>query len=150
MKLITKTAAAIAILVLTGCSTVSNPRTEQAYLEASAADTASTALVLGSGAGYEANPIGFAGATAAKGALWLYAKDLPEEEREQVYQMGSSAFSGYSINNMLVLIGAPTPVSLVAGLIGALHLYFKDPQEKKTMIAAQEKAVVVLAGGENE
>lgn len=145
--MIKSTLSVALVLALTGCASINNPDSKQAYVEASIADTASTAAVLGTGVGYEANPIGFAGATAAKYGLYLYAKDLPEQEQKQVYHTGSAAFSGYSINNLLVLLGAPTPVSLIAGLIGAAHLYFKDPEDQKPIATAEEKpAIGELAG----
>lgn len=121
--------------LLGGCAAVQAPNTKQAYVEASFADTATTTAVLATGVGYEANPIGFVGATAVKYGLYVYAKDLPEEDQKQIFQTGSSAFSGYAINNLMVLIGTSTPVSLIAGFLSAAYIYMNKPEEKPTTLA---------------
>lgn len=117
--------------VLSGCAAVKAPETERAFIETSLADTATTTVALGTGIAYEANPIGFAGATAAKVGLYLYAKDLPEAEQKSLYRASSVAFGGISVNNLLVILGASTPVSLIGGLIGAIYIS-NTPENKPT------------------
>ena len=135
--------ALLLALSATGCAVTSAPETSQAYVQASAADTATTAVVLGTGMGFEANPVGFAGATLAKAGLYYYAKDLPEAEQKQVYKTGSSAFGGVSINNLLVLLGAPTGLSILAGTISALVIY---SNKEDAPVVAQTPALTVAQG----
>jgi hypothetical protein len=114
-------------LLLTGCAVPNAPETSQAFVQASAADVATTSLVIGSGAGIEANPVGFLGSTVVKAGIYLYAKDLPEHEQKQLYKAGSSLFSGAAVNNLLVLLGASTGLSILSGLLSSLAIFKHEP-----------------------
>ena len=128
----------ILIFLLGGCAAVQAPNTEKAFVQTSLADTATTTAVLTTGVGYEANPIGFAGATLAKAGLYYYAKDLPEAEQKSLYHTSSAAFGGISVNNLMVLIGTSTPASLLAGLLSAVYIYMNKPDEQPTTLAQGE------------
>lgn len=125
----------ITLVALNACAVTTQPRSEQAFIETSIADTATTAAALATGAGYETNPLGFGGVTAMKVGLYMYAKDLPPEQQEILYRPSNAVLGGVSINNLLVLFGASTPASMFAGLLTGLHLYFSKPAEPQAELA---------------
>lgn len=124
------------LALLNACAAIKHPETEESFVQTALADTATTTAVLTTGVGYEANPVGFGGATAAKVGLYLYAKNLPEEEQKNLYHASSAAFGGVSINNLMVLIGTSTPASLLAGIVGAIYIYMNKPGEQTTTAVA--------------
>ena len=105
-----------ALAALALCSSLAHAD-EQAYINAAVADTVTTYAAISSGMGAEANPLGFAGVTLAKVAVYHYAKTLPEDEKEQVLHTTTAAMTGASVNNALIFLGAASGVSIVAGLI---------------------------------
>ncbi|HEX9174486.1 MAG TPA: hypothetical protein VF861_17690 [Telluria sp.] len=89
---------------------------------AAVADGLSTALALSSGA-IEMNPLvatsplGLLALTGAKIGLVNFAKTLPEHERRTVLKASGAIWGGAAVNNLLVLMAAPTPVAVVAGVV---------------------------------
>lgn len=120
-----KLAAPVLLLALssTGCAITNAPDTHKAFFQASLADIATTTAVIASGAGVEANPIGFFGSTVAKAAIHFYAKDRLADEQKQIYKTSTSFFAGAAVNNLLVLVGASTGVSVLAGVASAIAIY---------------------------
>jgi hypothetical protein len=102
---------------------------EKAFLISAGTDILSTNYILSSGIGYESNPVGFLGSTVAKVGIYLYAKnqeDTPEgqETAKKFYKASSAVFSGASANNVLVILGASTGVSVLIGLFTGFFVYF--------------------------
>lgn len=92
---------------------------------AAVADGVSTALALSTGA-VETNPLigtsplALLALTGAKIGLVNFAKTLPEHERRTVLKASGAIWGGAAINNLLVLMAAPTPVAVVAGVVAGV------------------------------
>jgi hypothetical protein len=86
-------------------------------------DTLTTAIALGTHVATEANPIGFAGATAAKVVYYLGSSSaLTEQEQKKLDHFVASATWAATVNNLLILgfAAAPiiaVPVGILAGVI---------------------------------
>lgn len=97
-------------------------KVDNTAIQAAVADGITTGLALSSGA-VEANPLlsttplGLLALTGAKIALVKYAETLPEQDKRMVIKLSSSLWGGAAVNNLLVLFAAPTPVSILAGLL---------------------------------
>jgi hypothetical protein len=89
---------------------------------AAVADGITTGIGLSAGA-VEMNPLisptplGVLAMTGLKVGLMKYAETLPEADKRMTLKTGASVWSGAAINNLLVLAAAPTPLSIVAGII---------------------------------
>ncbi|WP_370263880.1 hypothetical protein [Limnobacter sp.] len=115
MLILTKLAIAVLVAFCLGFAHANDH--DQAYINAAVADTATTWGAIASGAGYESNPIGFPAVTLAKVAVYQYAKSLPAEEGGELLDVTTAAMGGAAVNNLLVVLGAATGASVVAGLV---------------------------------
>lgn len=92
---------------------------------AAVADGISTALALSAGA-MEMNPListsplGLIALTGAKIGLVNFAKTLPENDKRTVLKTTSAIWGGAAVNNLLVLMSAPAPLAVVAGVVAGV------------------------------
>lgn len=63
------------------------------------------------------SPLGVLAMTGLKIGLIKYAETLPEQDKRTALKTGSAIWSGAAINNLLVLAAAPTPLSILAGVM---------------------------------
>ena len=94
------------------------------------ADIVSTGIALNVTNATEMNPLGFVGTTIGKILLLNYRDGLPKESQEKIDNFAGSAWMGAAINNVLVIAGATTPVSLLVGLISGITFYNMPPCEE--------------------
>lgn len=103
-------------------------KVDNTAIRAAVADGITTGLALSAGA-LETNPListtplGLLALTGAKIALVKYAETLPEQEKRMVVKLSSSLWGGAAVNNLLVLLAAPTPLSLLAGLLMGFYTW---------------------------
>lgn len=103
-------------------------KVDNTAIRAAVADGITTGLALSSGA-LETNPListtplGLLALTGAKIALVKYAETLPEQEKRMVVKLSSSLWGGAAVNNLLVLLAAPTPLSVLAGLLMGFYTW---------------------------
>jgi hypothetical protein len=117
----------IPILLLVGCSSLRNPT----LTEAAILDTVSTKIAINNGF-IESNPVGFPVATALKVTILHYTNNLEESPKKQfIEKLGSSAWTGASVNNILLVLGFSNGFSLMSGFVTGILLYlnFKDTSE---------------------
>jgi hypothetical protein len=116
------------ILSLVGCSTIRSP----SLTEAAVLDTVSTQIAINNGF-QESNPIGFPAATFAKIVILSYIKNLEDDnpKKKLYHQLGSSVWTGASINNFALILGVSNTISLFLGIITSLIVYtdIKDNTE---------------------
>ena len=118
-------AAALIILgLVTGCSTVPVPTAKQAAV----LDTATTAAVLATKTGVEANPVGFVGATLLKVAILSYIDKFDPETQDVVKKATASIWSAAAVNNIAVLMGISVPASLPLTLATGYAVYVNTPK----------------------
>jgi hypothetical protein len=123
-------AAALIILSLasTGCSTIKVPDAKQAAV----LDTVSTAAVLGTGAGYEVNPLGFVGATLLKVVL-INNMDKFEPQTHEAFKIAAATiWTAAAVNNLAVLACVPLTVSLPLTLAAGYVVYKNTLIRNKT------------------
>jgi hypothetical protein len=113
-------------LINAGCSTVPTAK------EAAILDTATTAAVLGSGAGYELNPLGFAGATVLKVLFLKNLDKFDSETQENTKRAVATMWTAAAVNNLAVLMCVPLAVSLSLTLAAGYAVYVNTPVSKKT------------------
>jgi hypothetical protein len=107
------------VVTLTGCSTIRSP----SLTEAAALDTISTQLAINSG-NTELNPIGFPATIVAKTGIILYTKQLEEGPKKQlINSLGSSLWTGASVNNILLVLGNTNAFSLFVGIITSFIVF---------------------------
>ena len=100
-------------------------RLDKNAMQAAVADGLSTGLALSSGA-LELNPlvptspVGIIVLTGAKIGLVKYADRLPEDEKRMLIKSSSSLWTGAAVNNLMVLLSAPSPVAIAAGLVAGV------------------------------
>lgn len=98
------------------------PKVENNAIAAALADGVATKLALAAGA-VEGNafaagfPLGLVALTGAKVLIVKYAETLPEHDKRVVIKTGSAAWGGAAVNNLLVMLAAPTPVAILAGVV---------------------------------
>jgi hypothetical protein len=119
---------------------------------AAVADGVTTALALSSGA-MEMNPLvstsplGLIALTGAKIGLVNFAKTLPEQDKRMVLKTSTALWSGAAVNNLMVLMAAPTPLAVVAGvLVGVLswrHSSNRYEEADRALAAHAQPAPVV-------
>jgi hypothetical protein len=128
-KIITTTLIALS-LASTGCSTV--PTAKQAAV----LDTVTTAVVLDRGLGIEANPMGFAAVTLFKVFILNYVVDWLEDpyERESIKRAAATIWTAAAVNNLAVLAGVATPVSLPFTLAAGYVVYANTPVPNPTYV----------------
>jgi len=117
------------ILSLVGCSTINVPTAKEAAIF----DTVSTAAVLGTGSGFESNPLGFAAVTLSK-LLVLNFVDWLEDpyERESVKRGAATIWTAAAVNNLAVLVGVSTTASLPFTLAAGYVVYVNTPVPNRT------------------
>jgi hypothetical protein len=122
---------AIALIILglvTGCSTVPVPTAKQAAV----LDTATTAAVLATKTGYEANPVGFIGATLIKVLILSYIDKFEPETQDFVKKATATLWTAAAVNNIAVLVGVAAPVSYPITLAAGYAVYVNTPTFNKT------------------
>jgi len=83
-------------------------------------DTVTTQVALNQG-NIELNPIGFNVTIILKSFYFLTIRDsLTEQKKSSTDQIASAVWTGASVNNFLVVLGAVTPIAMMAGLATAL------------------------------
>ena len=94
-------------------------------------DAATTIVALNGGA-VELNPIitptptGIVAISLVKWALVEHVAQSDLEDRDDYLRIMTGVWGGASINNLLVILGASNPISILAGIIGG-YLLFKQP-----------------------
>ena len=126
-KIIT-TILIILSLASAGCSTISVPTAKEAAI----LDTFSTVAVLGSGAGYELNPLGFAGATLGKVLILNNLNKFEPETQDYIKRATATLWTAASVNNLAVLMCVPLSVSLPLTLAAGYVVYVNTPVSKKS------------------
>jgi hypothetical protein len=97
-------------------------------ITAAVADGVTTSVALSAGA-IETNPlvntspIGLVALTGMKIGLVKYADTLPQDEKRAVMKTSSALWGGAAANNLLVLMAAPSPVAIFAGLGAGLLIW---------------------------
>jgi hypothetical protein len=97
-------------------------RIDNNAVKAAVADGVSTGLALSAGA-IEMNPlistspIGLIALTGAKIGLVKYAETLPEQQKRLVIKTSTAIWGGAAVNNLMVLMAAPTPLAVIAGVL---------------------------------
>ncbi|BDT58839.1 hypothetical protein MasN3_23330 [Massilia varians] len=118
---------------LVGCATGTSSlapeerleRLDQQAMQAAVADGLSTGLALSAGA-LEMNPLvptspaGLIVLTGAKIGLVKYADRLPEDEKRTLIKTSSSLWTGAAVNNLMVLLSAPSPAAIAAGIVAGV------------------------------
>ena len=100
-------------------------RLDKNAMHAAIADGISTSLALSAGA-VEMNPmistspIGLIALTGAKIGLVKFAGRLPEPQKRLVVKSASAVWGGAAINNLMVLVSAPSPVAIAAGVVAGV------------------------------
>lgn len=129
MKILTTTLVLLGLLT-SGCSSLPRSNTEEGFLASAGADVVSTAIAISQPNIVEGNPVGYLGSTIAKGAMYYYAKNNPEEA-EAMYHLGSSAFTGAAVNNILLAVGAASGVSILAGILTGFFIYNEGDSDER-------------------
>ena len=135
-----KALAALLIALLAGCSSLR----ESAHT-ATAVDAATTAAGVGSGVAVEANPLigspaAFAGLMLARVVGVEVADKLPEPARTETLAGLNSIWWGVGVSNVLVLIAASNPVSMIAGAMVALGWWNSTADQREfSAWCAQER-----------
>lgn len=113
---------------------------------AAIADGLTTGLALGAGAIetnplIATNPIGLVAMTGLKIGLVQYADTLPTEDKRAVMKTSSAVWGGAAANNLLVLLAAPTPLSIVAGLVAGVMIWnhMDEKYQEEDRILAEQK-----------
>jgi hypothetical protein len=100
-------------------------RLDKNAMQAAVADGITTGLAVSSGA-LEMNPListspaGLVVLTGAKIALVKYADRLPEDEKRTLIKTSSSLWTGAAVNNLMVLLSAPTPAAIAVGVVAGV------------------------------
>jgi hypothetical protein len=115
---------------------------------AAVADGVTTAFALSSGA-METNPLiatsplGLIAITGAKILLAKYAETLPEQQKRLVIKTTTAVWSGAAINNIMVLLSAPPPFPIIAGIVMGFTAWKytgKKYEQEDVLTAARAKA----------
>lgn len=117
---------------------------EDATVTAAVADGVTTIVALSSGA-VEVNPLVFASpvgvvaATGMKYGLVKYAETLPEQEKRTTLKTATALWGGAAVNNLFVLLAAPPPLAVIAGVVGGImawnHMGSRYQQEDELIAA---------------
>ena len=100
-------------------------RLDKNAMQAAVADGVTTGLAVSAGA-LEMNPlvstspVGLVALTGAKIALVKYADRLPEDEKRTVIKTSASLWTGAAVNNLMVLLSAPSPAAIAAGVVAGV------------------------------
>lgn len=94
------------------------------------ADTATTIVgVYGFGL-VETNPLGFVGSTVLKAVTLAYTDDLPKEKQQKFSNTAGAVWSAAAVSNVMVILGAATPVAIIIGVISGIVFYNMPPCEE--------------------
>lgn len=121
-------------------------------ITAAVADGVTTGLALSAGA-VELNPLvspsplGLLAMTGLKVGMVKYAETLPEPQRRTAMKTASAVWGGAAMNNLLVLFAAPTPLSVIAGIVtGVIAWHHLEARyEEQDRVLAQEREAGALA-----
>jgi hypothetical protein len=100
-------------------------RLDKNAMHAAVADGISTSLAISAGA-VEMNPLvstsplGLIALTGAKIGLVKFADRLPEPNKRLVIKTSSAVWGGAAVNNLMVLVSAPSPVAIAAGVVAGV------------------------------
>ena len=117
----------ILFMLTTGCSTITVPDAKQA----AALDTATTAVILGTRAGYEVNPVGFVGATLAKVLILSNIDKFEPQTQEYIKRATATVWTAAAVNNLAVLACVPLAISLPLTLTAGYVVYTNTPHSSK-------------------
>jgi hypothetical protein len=104
-----------------GCSTV--PTSKQAAV----LDTATTIAVLSTGAGHEANPVGFVGVTLAKVLILSNIDRFKPQTQEYLNRVTATIWTAAAVNNLAILAGVASPASIPFALSAGYVVYVNTP-----------------------
>ena len=94
------------------------------------ADTATTIVgVYGFGL-VESNPLGVVGSTVLKAVALAYTEDLPKEKQQKFDNKAGAVWSAAAVNNVMAILGASTPISIIIGVISGIVFYNMPPCEE--------------------
>jgi len=79
----------------------------------------------------ETNPVGFIGSTAVKIISLTYAADSSPEKQKVFDSTAGSFWSAAAVNNLMAILGATSPVSIVTGIVSGMIFYNMPQCEKK-------------------
>ena len=94
------------------------------------ADTATTIVGVHGFGLIETNPLGFVGSTVLKAVALAYAEDLPKEKQQEFDNKAGAVWSAAAVNNVMVILGAATPVAIIIGVISGIVFYNMPPCEE--------------------
>jgi len=129
------TAATLIILSLNSiaCGTLAVPTiTVPTAKEAAVLDTVTTAAVLVTETGHEANPIGFVGATLGKVVILNNLHRFEPETQDYIKRVTATLWTAAAVNNLAVLMCIPLAASLPLTLAAGYVVYVNTPVRKKT------------------
>jgi hypothetical protein len=87
------------------------------------ADTATTIIGVHGFGLIETNPLGVVGSTVLKAVALAYTEDFPKEKQQEFSNKAGAFWSGAAINNVMVILGASTPISIIVGVISGVVFY---------------------------
>jgi hypothetical protein len=126
-KIITTTLITLS-LTSAGCSTIPVPNAKQAAV----LDTVTTVVVLDRGLGYEANPVGFIGATLLKVLILSNLHRFEPETQDYIKRATATLWTAAAVNNLAMLAGVATPASIPFGLAAGYVVYVNTPVSEPT------------------
>ena len=94
------------------------------------ADTATTIVGVHGFGLIETNPLGVIGSTVLKAVTLAYAEDLPKEKQQEFDNKAGAVWSAAAVNNVMVILGAATPVAIIIGVISGIVFYNMPPCEE--------------------
>jgi hypothetical protein len=111
---------------------------------AALADGITTGMAVSSGA-LESNPliaptpVGLVALTGVKIGLVKYADTLPQEDKRLALKSTSAIWGGAAVNNVMVLLAAPPPFPIIAGLVMGIatwsHMQQQYDEEDRKLAA---------------
>ena len=100
--------------------------------EAAVLDTVTTAAVLVTETGHEANPVGFVGATLGKVLILNNLHRFEPQTQEYIKRVTATLWTAAAVNNLAVLMCIPLAASLPLTLAAGYVVYKNTPVRKKT------------------
>lgn len=132
-------------------ATVQSEDGKNRAMASAVADGVTTGLALSAGA-IETNPliatspVGLVALTGAKLGLVKYADTMSQEDKRLTLKSTSAVWGGAAVNNVMVLLAAPPPFPLLAGLIMgiATWTHMGSEYEKEDLLAAARAKELAL------
>lgn len=126
-------------------------------ITAAVADGVTTGMALSLGSAVELNPListsplGLVAMTGMKIGLVKFAETLPEEDKRVAMKTSSAVWGGAAMNNLLVLLAAPGPLSVLVGLVTgiATWMHMENQYQEQDRLAAVRAAAVAQAAAES-